>query len=161
MTFDEAVEIVLRHEGGYADHPADPGGKTRFGITEAVARQNGYRGDMRDFPLDLAKAIYRKQYWDACSCDALPPAIRLHVFDYAVNSGTGRAIKDLQRVIGTMPDGVIGPKTLMAAGSMPTHKIVAGLCGTRLTFLANLGTWGAFGAGWTRRVASNLLEAAK
>lgn len=158
MTFDEALEVVLRHEGGFSDHAADPGGKTRYGITETVAREHGYAGDMRDLPLELATQIYRKAYWDKASCDALPAPIRLHVFDHAVNAGPPRAIRTLQTAVGTTADGIIGPKTLMACNSMPALRLVAKLSALRLEHLAGLPTWPAFSRGWVRRVASNLME---
>lgn len=158
MTFDEALEVVLKHEGGFSDHAADPGGKTRFGITEAVAREHGYAGDMRELPLELAKQIYRRAYWDKASCDALPPQIRLFVFDHAVNAGVPRAVRTLQTAVGTTVDGVIGPKTLMACNSMPALRLVARLSALRLEHLAGLSTWPAFSRGWVRRVAANLLE---
>ena len=89
MDFDTAFNRLLGFEGGYSNDAADPGGKTRFGITEAEARRHGYEGDMKSLPLETAKAIYRPSYWDACKCDELPEAIRYAVFDAAVNSGVG------------------------------------------------------------------------
>jgi lysozyme family protein len=112
MKFDQAFETLLKHEGGFSDHAADPGGKTRYGVTEAVAREVGYKGDMRELPLDLAKRIYRDKYWDSVKAEELPPAIRYAVFDGAVNSGPGQSIKWLQRAIGATDDGILGPQTL-------------------------------------------------
>ena len=105
MNFDQAFDILLKHEGGFSDHAADPGGKTRYGITEAVAREVGYRGDMRELPLDLAKRIYKDRYWDAVRAEELPEAIRYAVFDAAVNSGPRQAILWLQRAVGVRDDG--------------------------------------------------------
>jgi lysozyme family protein len=156
MNFDQALAKMLGHEGDYSDHPSDRGGKTRFGITEAVAREVGYRGDMRELPLDLARRIYKERYWGAC--DALPEAIRFHVFDAAVNSGTGQAAKWLQRACGATEDGIIGPKTLQAVNAMPPLRLVARYSGIRLEFMAGLSTFPAFGRGWARRIASNLKE---
>src|SRR5665648_1301181 len=65
MNFDESFLRLLASEGGYSNHASDPGGATNHGVTQAVARANGYSGDMRDFTLAQAKAIYRRQYWDA------------------------------------------------------------------------------------------------
>ena len=87
MTFDEAFNLLLLHEGGFSDHAADPGGKTKYGITEAVAREEGYHGDMKQLPLTTAHRIYRKNYWDAMRLDQCPPEVRFDLFDAAVNSG--------------------------------------------------------------------------
>lgn len=99
MSFDLAFAHTVGLEGGYSDNPADRGGATMFGITEAVARTNGYQGDMRDLPLEKAKAIYRKHYWDALSLDeidARSTELSGALFDTAVNCGTGTAGEHLQ-----------------------------------------------------------------
>ena len=158
MTFDEAFHELLGHEGGFVDHPADPGGATRWGVTERVARAAGYRGNMRDFPVDMAKAIYRREYWDAVKADQLPATVRYAVFDAAVNSGVRQSARWLQRAIGAAEDGVIGPKTLALANAVDPHKLKDTLLGVRLKFMTDLPSWPAFGKGWARRIAA-LLEA--
>jgi lysozyme family protein len=155
-TFDEAFTRLLGHEGSYSNHASDPGGATMWGVTQAVARANGYTGDMRNFPVFEAKLIYRASYWDACRCDELPDAVRFDVFDGAVNSGVGQSIKWLQRSVGTADDGVIGMKTLLAATGLAGSVIAARYNGHRLEFMTDLKTWSAFGGGWARRIASNL-----
>lgn len=157
MNFDTAVAKVLGHEGGYVDHPADPGGKTRFGITEEVARRIGYKGDMRELPLDLAKQIYRRDYWNAMRADELPAGIRYVVFDAAVNSGVRQATLWLQRALGVADDGIIGPITLRAANAQNADALKTRLLAQRLRFMTNLTNWPAFGRGWARRVA-DLME---
>lgn len=154
MTFDEAFTRLLGHEGGYVDHPSDPGGATRWGVTERVARAGGYTGDMRDFPVELARDIYRREYWAPIRADELPEAVRYDVFDAAVNSGTRQAALWLQRACGASPDGVIGALTIAAARRTPDLR--ARFNGHRLRALADLPTWPAFGRGWARRIASNL-----
>jgi len=156
MDFDAAFERLIGHEGGYSDHPADPGGKTMWGVTERVARAKGYTGEMRDMPKAWAKAnVYRPDYWDAVKADQLPEAVRFDVFDAAVNSGVGQAAKWLQRAAGVADDGAIGPVTLAAAaGAGPT--LAPRFNGYRLQFMADLATWPAFGRGWAKRIASNL-----
>jgi lysozyme family protein len=154
VNFDAAFDKLLKHEGGFSDHAADTGGKTRYGITEAVAREVGYRGEMRELPLDLAKRIYKDRYWDAVQAEKLPPDIRYIVFDGAVNSGVGQSIKWLQRACGVLDDGVVGPKTIQAANA---DGIKSKLCAQRLRFMTNLPTWPAFGKGWARRI-SDLME---
>lgn len=157
MNFDQAFDILLRHEGGFSDHAADPGGKTRFGITEAVAREVGYRGDMRELPLDLAKRIYKDRYWDAVRAEELPEAIRYAVFDAAVNSGPRQAIRWLQRAVGAKDDGIIGPQTLAAVRAADPERVLRRVLAARLRFMAGLPNWHAFGRGWARRIA-DLME---
>lgn len=159
MNFDTAVEKVLVHEGGYADLSAlgDTGGKTRYGITEAVARAAGYRGDMKELPLDLAKRIYRHEFWDAVRADELPIGLRYIVFDAAVNSGVGQSIKWLQRAAGVDADGIFGPKTLKAVNEMGADTLRMRLLAQRLRFLSGLSNWPAFSRGWSRRIA-DLME---
>lgn len=156
MNFDDAVKRVLMHEGGYSDHAADPGGKTMFGITEAVAREVGYRGNMEELPLDLAKRVYKDRYWDAVRADDLPANIRYLMLDAAVNSGPRQAILWLQRAMGITADGVLGPITISYAFA-DQQKLPARLLSQRLRFMTNLNTWPSFGRGWARRIA-DLLE---
>lgn len=158
MNFDQAFDILLRHEGGFSDHAADPGGKTRFGITEAVAREVGYRGDMHELPLSLAKRIYKGSYWDAVRAEELPEAIRYAVFDAAVNSGPRQAIRWLQRAAGVKDDGIIGPKTLAAVRTADPERLLRLVLAQRLRFMTGLPNWTAFGRGWARRIA-DLMEA--
>ena len=157
MTFDQAFHQLLGHEGSFVDHPADPGGATCWGITERVARANGYAGHMRDLPVALAKAIALKLYWDPIRADDLPSAIRYAVFDAAYHSGVSQSVKWLQRALGVSDDGAIGPKTLAAAKTADGQALKAKMLGTRLQFMADLPTWPSFGRGWARRVASLLV----
>lgn len=154
MNFDAAFDLLLKHEGGYSDDKNDPGGKTRYGVTEAVAREVGYRGDMRDLPLDLAKRIYKDKYWDSVKAEELPPACRYAVFDAAVNSGPGQSVKWLQRSLGVLDDGIIGPKTVTAANAANPDALRMRMLGQRLKFMASLANWPAFSRGWANRIAS-------
>lgn len=158
MNFENAFALVLEHEGGYSDHAADPGGKTRFGVTEAVAREVGFKGDMRELPIELAKRIYLEKYWKTISADDLPPGIRYIVFDGAINSGPRQATLWLQRALGVEADGVIGPKTLAAAYAQDAPALRARILAQRLKFMASLSNWPAFSRGWARRIA-DLMEA--
>ena len=151
MNFDAAFDVLVKHEGDFSAHKSDPGGQTRYGITEAVARRVGYRGDMRELPLDLAKRIYREDYWNAVRAEQLPPAVRYAVFDAAVNSGPAQSVRWLQRALGVTDDGVIGPQTLSAANQANPDALRARLVAQRLRFMTNLDTFGTFGRGWTRR----------
>lgn len=156
MDFDKAFHKLLGHEGGFVDHPSDPGGATNWGVTQAVARANGYTGHMRDFPVDMAKAIYWRQYWVPIKADDLPPAIRYAVFDAAVNSGAKQAVKWLQRAIGVNDDGVVGPQTMTFARAANPDFVIRRMLGERLQFMTDLKTWQAFGRGWARRIAEVL-----
>ena len=157
MDFNTAFIKLIAHEGSYSFHPRDPGGETNHGVTKRVAVASGYTGSMKDLPLDTAKAIYRKNYWDSVNADKLPEDVRFNVFDGAVNSGVSQSAKWLQRAVGVKDDGVIGPKTIAAAFAAGP-KLAARFNGARLMFMTNLPTWPAFGKGWARRVATNLLE---
>lgn len=161
MNFDTALARVLVHEGGFIDHKDDLGGRTNFGITERVARANGYQGDMRDFPLSAAGPIYKAQYWTPVLADQLPPAVAFQVFDAAVNHGVSRAVKMLQAAVGATQDGVIGPRTLAAVAAFTPATVVIFFNAERLAFYTSLPTWAAFGKGWTNRVAGNLRYAAE
>jgi lysozyme family protein len=157
MNFLIAFEKLLKHEGGFSDYSADPGGKTRYGVTEAVAREAGYRGDMRELPLDLAQRIYKDKYWDAMQAEALPVDVRYIVFDGAVNSGITQSAKWLQRACGVKDDGVVGSATIRAANSLASDGLKRRILSQRLRFMATLPNWPAFGRGWVNRIA-DLLE---
>lgn len=157
MNFDQAFDVLIGHEGDYSDDPADPGGPTRYGITEDVARQEGYHGDMQRLPLELAKRIYRERYWNPVRADELPAKIRYLVFDAAVNSGPGQSIRWLQRAVGATVDGKIGPQTLNAVSAVNAEFLYRKLLGQRLRLMTDLTIWQRFGRGWARRIA-DLLE---
>jgi lysozyme family protein len=155
MTFDDAFETLLGHEGGHTNDHRDNGGETKFGISKRA-----YPGeDIVGMTIERAKTIYLRDYWGPAGCDALPDALKLQVFDTAVNSGVRQAVKMLQRAAGADADGVLGPRTLLALQSMPALRLVSRFNGERLALLADLPDWPAFGRGWARRVASNLKEA--
>lgn len=151
--FEYCLGRVLKHEGGYSNHPADPGGATNYGITIAVARANGYHGDMRHIPMGLVKQIYRKRYWDVLRCDDLPAGVDYAVFDYGVNSGVRRSARILQLIVGVDDDGRVGSLTIFAANAYGAKKLIEAICDERLLFLRKLRTWPTFGRGWSRRVA--------
>jgi len=157
VTFDEAFDRLIGHEGGYVDHPNDPGGRTNFGIS-----QRSYPGeDIAGMTLDRAKAIYSRDFWGPAGCDAVPDGIKFDLFDMAVNSGVKPAVRTLQRAAGLdarAVDGVLGPRTLQAVQAMPPARLAARFNGSRLAFMADLPTWPAFGRGWAKRIAANLME---
>jgi lysozyme family protein len=155
--YDEALCQLLLHEGGYTDHPSDPGGPTNFGITivdyRKYVKPGAIAADVKTMSLDEAKSIYRAKYWDAQRCDELPAGVDYAVFDYGVNSGIGRSKKVLQRVLGVAADGVFGAETMVAVAVCDPKATIVAICDERLRFLKGLKTWGVFGKGWGRRVA--------
>jgi lysozyme family protein len=156
-TYESALTRLLSHEGGYSNHPSDPGGPTNFGITIHVYRQfvnpNATAADVKAMKVSEAKSIYRAKYWDAQRCDELPAGVDYAVFDYGVNSGIGRSKKVLQRVVGVTADGVLGPQTMRAVEAKKPSDIINGICDERIAFLKRLKTWPVFGKGWGRRVS--------
>lgn len=157
-SFLTGLTAVLLHEGGYVNHPADPGGATNRGVTQKVYdryRRNlglPVRSVKHLTELEL-KEIYLKQYWQPVKADALPKGVDYAVFDFAVNSGVERAARMLQFVCGVAVDGNIGPMTLGAVNSRDPLKLIDALCDARQEFLESLSTFATFGKGWTRRVA--------
>lgn len=158
--FTTMVNRVLGHEGGYVNHPKDPGGETNWGITIGVARENGYMGPMKSMTREMAVSIYKQAFWDRVSGDKLPDAFVFQVFDAAVNHGIGNAVRWMQRAAGVADDGRVGPVTLKAINSAETADLVLVFNAVRLEFYTALSTWPTFGKGWTRRVAGNLRFAA-
>lgn len=155
MTFDEAFPRLIQHEGGYVNDPRDPGGETRWGIS----KRSYPHLDITNLTLAQAAEIYRRDYWGPAGCEAVPAQIRFDLFDMAVNSGVRQAVRALQRAVGEVEDGILGPRTLQAIGSLPPARLVARFNGARLAFMVALPTWDAFGRGWARRIAANLMEA--
>ena len=157
QNFDAALKAILHHEGGYVDHPADPGGRTNLGVTQKVWEEwVGHEVDekaMRALTPELVGPMYKAKYWDKIKGDDLPEGVDYAVFDAAVNSGPGRAAKWLQSCVGVEPDGGIGPKTLAAVAAFDPKELVEDYAKRRLSFLMDLPHWGTFGKGWGRRVA--------
>lgn len=155
MTFDQAFELLIGHEGGYVNDPRDPGGETKFGIS-----RRSYPGeDIAGMTLERAKTIYRRDYWGPAGCDVVPDALKFDLFDTAVNSGVVAAIRMLQRAAGETVDGRLGPRTLLASQAMDPERLMARFNGHRLDYLNDQPTWPAFGKGWTQRIAENLMRA--
>lgn len=160
--FPEALRLVLKHEGGYVNHPVDPGGATNLGITIGTAKRYGVDMDgdgdtdivdIKKLTVAAASKIYKGEYWDKIAGDLLPSGLDYAVFDFAVNSGTKRAAQFLQAVLGVAQDGAIGTKTLAALEGRDLEDVIATLCDNRLSFLKKLRTWSTFGRGWGTRVA--------
>lgn len=156
--FARALALVLRSEGGWSDNPADPGGATMKGVTLANFRRyvkaGATKADLRKISDGQVATVYRRLYWDAVLGAELPDGVDYAVFDFAVNSGPGRAAKYLQAAVGAVQDGRIGPATLAAAKARPAGVVIDLVCDARLAFLKRLPTWATFGRGWSDRVRS-------
>ncbi|MEW6257103.1 MAG: glycosyl hydrolase 108 family protein [Pseudomonadota bacterium] len=163
-SFGAALARVLRHEGGYSNHPADPGGPTQNGVTQRVYDAYRLRAGVPARSVRLLEegertAIYRRQYWDAVRGDDLPAGLDYAVFDAAVNSGPAQAAKWLQRAAGVRADGQVGVLTLAAVAKAEAAPLAAAVCDQRIAMLRTLKTWPVFGRGWGRRVAQVRREA--
>jgi lysozyme family protein len=155
--FTAALASVLAYEGGFSDDPLDPGGMTNLGVTRAVwSEWLGRPASVKEMTELTALAVapmYKRKYWDAVNGDELPDGIDHCVFDFAVNSGVGRAAKLLQSCLGVAVDGQIGPKTLAAAKAANAKKVIELYGLARLTFLKSLPHWPVYKNGWSTRVA--------
>lgn len=157
--FDSSLKRVLAHEGGFVNHPEDPGGMTNMGITaQTYAEYTGRRlstiteQEMRSLTVEMVAPIYKRKYWDKCKCDQLPSGIDYAVFDYAVNSGPARAIKHLQECLAINADGIIGAQTLKYVENALPSELLREYLQRREDFLKGLRTFKTFGRGWMRRV---------
>lgn len=158
--FDICLREVLKHEGGFVDHPADPGGMTNLGVTKAT--YEAWVGHpvneriMRGLTVAHVRTLYKTRYWDAVRGDDLPAGLDLCVFDFAVNAGPKRAIRYLQLMTGAVGDGVIGPNTMMQLQQYlraynRSHAINR-YQDLREAYYRKLKTFVTFGRGWLNRV---------
>ena len=154
--YEHCLEMILHHEGGYVNHPKDPGGETNLGVTKRVYEEWGGEKDMTDLLVEDVAPIYQKNYWDRCKCDDLPSGLDLCVFDFAVNAGPSRSAKYLQKLIGTTVDGGIGPNTLKSVHNyveeVGLETAIEDYQSARQEYYEALDTFDTFGRGWTRRV---------
>jgi lysozyme family protein len=161
--FDHCLDMLLAHEGGFVNHPKDPGGMTNLGVTRA--RYEQYLGravteaEMRALTRADVEPFYKSQYWDKARCDDLPSGLDWSVFDWGVNAGPARAVKALQRIVGVTPDGGIGPKTLTAIANFAPKTLIEKLYDARQHFYEQLATFEDFGKGWSRRNDETLNQA--
>ena len=155
LTFDEAFDRLIGHEGGYVNDPRDAGGETNWGISK-----RSYPAlDIRALTRDQAKAIYRRDFWDVVG--SARPSITFQVFDFAVNSGIATAVRKLQQAVGAADDGHWGPLSAAALERMDENDVLLRLIGVRLAFMAQLQAFDTYGRGWARRIAQNLAYAAE
>ena len=158
-----SFELMLKSEGGYVNHPSDPGGRTNLGVTQRVWEQwvgrESNEKEMRSLTPAMVEPLYKRKYWDACRCDDLPEGLDYLVFDFAVNAGPGRSIKTLQTAVGATPDGIIGPKTLAAVRAVDPHELIEKFSVAKTQFYESLPTFPTFGRGWLNRVADVKVKA--
>jgi lysozyme family protein len=154
-TYLEAIDHILKDEGGYTNDAADPGGPTNWGITIEDARHywkpEATAEDVKEMPQHVAEDIYQHHYADPLRYDDLPEGVDYAVLDYGVNSGINRAARVLQSIVGVKQDGEIGPKTIAACKRMDSDKIINAIYNERIDFLKSLHTWHVFGKGWLDR----------
>jgi len=161
--WQKSFELMLKSEGGYVDHPADPGGRTNLGVTQAtwenwVGRASD-EAEMRSLTPEKVEPLYKKKYWDAVRADDLPVGLDYLMFDFGVNAGPGRAIKVMQSAVGVTPDGGFGPMTLAAVQAIDPVELIEKFSQAKEDFYRSLGTFATFGKGWLNRVADVKVKA--
>jgi lysozyme family protein len=161
--FDKCLKMLLSHEGGFVNHPEDPGGITNLGVTKKVydewTGRESTEQEMRDLTPEDVAPIYKKNYWDRVKGDSLPSGLDWACFDWAVNSGSGRPAKAVQRAVGATADGAIGPATLGLIMEKDPKFIIEYVHDVRQDFYKSLKTFETFGRGWTRRNKETLHQA--
>jgi lysozyme family protein len=161
--WDNAFKLMLKSEGGFVNHPNDPGGMTNLGVTKAtwenwVGRESD-EVEMRGLTPEKVEPLYKKKYFDAVRGDELPMGLDYLMFDFAVNAGAGRAIKTLQTAVGVTPDGGFGPMTLAAVQAIDPVELIEKFSQAKEDFYRSLGTFATFGKGWLNRVADVKVKA--
>jgi lysozyme family protein len=154
MSFDKAFEILIGHEGGYVNDKNDPGGETKFGVSKRAYPNL----DIANLTLDDAKAIYRRDYWNAVRADELPYPVALAVFDMAVNSGPMTAVMCLQQALNVKQDGRIGPMTMAAVTKANPRDLLVDFFAFRNVRNSEIKHWSHFKLGWSRRLFSLILQ---
>ena len=159
--FQACLDLVLKSEGGWVNHPSDPGGETNLGVTKRVWEE--YVGHPVESLKKLTKAdvapLYELKYWRPCYGEVLPRGLDFVVFSMGVNAGPGRSVKLLQSSLGCVPDGVIGPRTRELISSSNSADIIAKFSETRRHYYESLKTFPVFGKGWLNRVDHEEAEA--
>jgi lysozyme family protein len=158
--FDACFAKVIKSEGGYVNDPADRGGETNLGVTigawGAYLNRAIQPGEMKALTVDIVKPFYKSMYWDKVRGDDLPVGVDYAVFDFAVNAGVGRAAKFLQRAVGALDDGAIGPGTLALVAKTTPGKLLDNFAEQKEAFYNTLAdnnpTQQKFLKGWLARV---------
>jgi len=161
--WQKSFELMLKSEGGFVNHPSDPGGMTNLGVTKAtwenwVGRESD-EAEMRSLTPEKVEPLYKKKFFDAVRGDELPVGLDYLLFDFAVNAGAGRAIKTLQSAVGVTPDGGFGPLTMAAVQAIEPQELIERFSQAKEDFYRSLNTFNVFGKGWLNRVADVKLKA--
>ena len=161
--WDNSFKLMLKSEGGFVNHPSDPGGMTNLGVTKAtwenwVGRESD-EAEMRGLIPEKVEPLYKKKYWDAVRGDELPMGLDYLMFDFAVNAGAGRAIKTLQTAVGVTPDGGFGPMSMAAVQAVDPNDLIERFSQAKEDFYRSLTTFATFGKGWLNRVADVKVKA--
>lgn len=157
MTFEQAFDRVMGHEGGYVNDPDDAGGETKWGIS----KRSYPNVDIKALTRNEAAAIYLDDFWNRLHADELPDDVAFQLFDFAINSGVETAVRYYQRALGVANDGHWGPVSQAAADKMSASDQIMRLTAERLDYQTRLSGWERFGKGWARRAAQNLRYAAE
>lgn len=161
--FKECLDLVLKSEGGFVNHPSDPGGMTNLGVTKRTWEEyTGHEADektIRNLTPEKVAPLYEQRYWRPTYCETLPRGLRYLVFSMAINAGPGRSVKLLQSTIGCVADGVIGPRTRSLIASSDIATLIAKYSQSRREYYESLKTFPIFGRGWLARVDREEKEA--
>jgi len=159
--FKECLDLVLKAEGGWVNHPSDPGGETNLGVTKRVWEE--YVGhtveNLKKLTKEDVAPLYELKYWRPCYGEVLPRGLDFVVFSMGVNAGPGRSVKLLQSSIGCVPDGVIGPKTRGLISDSNSATLIAKFSESRREYYRSLKNFPIFGKGWLNRVDHEEAEA--
>jgi len=161
--WDNSFKLMLKSEGGFVNHPSDPGGMTNLGVTKAtwenwVGRESD-EAEMRGLTPEKVEPLYKKKFWDAVRGDELPVGLDYLAFDFAVNAGPGRSIKIMQSAVGVTPDGGFGPMTMAAVQAVDPVELIERFSQAKEDFYRSLNTFSTFGKGWLNRVADVKVKA--
>lgn len=153
-TFDNAFDQLVGNEGGYSNHPQDPGGKTMWSSTQRVALAWGYTDPMQDLPREIAKHIVKALYWDPLHCGSYDTRVAFQILDANYNGGL--VVVWMQQASGALADGKLEPKTIAAVQAVAPELFILRFVAARLAYLTALQAWPSFERGWARRIATNL-----
>ncbi len=156
MNFNDAIDRVLSHEGGYTTGKNDPGGETNWGIS----KRSYPHLNIKTLTRAQAAEIYRKDFWVRVHAEKMPTALQFQALDFAINSGVETAVRKLQSAAGVADDGEWGPVTQAAVFAMPDEILVLRFIAKRLDYMRRLANWKYAGAGWAARIAGDMMYAA-
>jgi lysozyme family protein len=161
--FKQCLDLILKSEGGFVNHPDDPGGMTNLGVTKRTWEEyTGHQADektMLSLTPEKVAPLYEQRYWRPTYCEVLPRGLDLLIFSMGVNGGPGRAVKLLQSAIGCVPDGVIGSRTMELIKQSNALDLIAKYSEARRSYYKSLKTFDIFGKGWLSRVDREETEA--